>query len=569
MAQMFPSVLPEDVLRDPRRRAERDFFELCRNALPAQVVVIYGYRWLDPLDRGRAIEGEADFAIIDPRRGILVLELKGGVIRRDAATGKYFSREVRGTREHEIKDPGWQAANSRRAIVNKVEATKPWRTWRQRERERARAPFPAGFGVVFPDCTAEGHVIAGDITPQNLVDATHLESLDKRLDEVFKTLVGKNPCLPLAKEAMGALLDVLAYDGTLRRPLAVQMADEDRQLLRATNSQLVILGVLRLHARVLLRGGAGTGKTILAIEKARRSAAQGRPTLFLCYNELLGEFLKTSEAAKAGAHVMTFHSLCRQISGLRLAPSGPDDDVARRRYFDEELPAAAYERLIEEDPAQRYQTVVIDEAQDFLPTWYDIIGHLLEPDAAGEPPEYFIALDEDQLPPGRLHRLPDQLSPFPLDENLRNTRCIFTATTPLRRGGPLSCAGPDGEPPRKVRCQTAEELEAAVGKELDHYIESGRVKPEDIVVLVGTSLARSRLALSGRAGRYRLAQVAGGPTTIQIESVWRYKGLEKCVVILAEVDDIASNRQSLYVGATRAKLRLSIIGTTQLLQQFA
>lgn len=569
MAQIFPSVLPEDVLNDPRRRAEREFFTLCRDALPSRIVVIYGYRWLDPLDKRRAVEGEADFTIIDPQKGILVLELKGGIIRRDAVTGKYFSREVRGAREHEIKDPGWQAATSRRAIINKLEAAKPWRTWRQRDRARSLASFPASFGVVFPDCTAEGHVIAGDITPHNLIDATHIGTLDERLDELFEVLVGKNPCLPLPKEAMSALLGILAYDGTLRRPLAVEIAEEDREILRATSRQLMILGVLRLHPRVLLRGGAGTGKTILAIEKARRSAAQGRPTLFLCYNELLGEFLKHSDAARAGAHVMTFHSLCSEISGLRFRGNGDDNDAARRRFFDEELPSAAYERLVEKDPKQRYQTVVIDEAQDFLPTWYDIIDHLLEPDAAGEPPEYFLALDEDQIPPGRLHRLPDHLSPFPLDENLRNTRAIFTATTPLRRGGPLTCAGPEGAPPRKVLSQGPDHLEAAVGKELEHYIEDGRVKPEDVVVLVGVSLARSRLAQGGRAGKYRLVPTSSGPAAIQVESVWRYKGLEKCVVILAEADDLASNRQTLYVGATRGKLRLSVVGSAPLLRQFA
>jgi hypothetical protein len=565
---MFPSVLPEDVLNDPRRRAEREFFAQCRDTLPEHIVVIYGYRWLDPLDRGRAVEGEADFTIIDPQRGILILELKGGIIRRDAATGKYFSREVRGTREHEIKDPGYQAANSRRAIINKLEAAKPWREWRHRDRARSRAPFPAGCGVVFPDCTADGQLIAGDITPQNLVDATHLDALDERLESVFNEMVGRNPCLPLPSEAKSALLAVLAYDGTLRRPLAVVIAEEDREILRATSRQLAILGMLRLQSRVLLRGGAGTGKTVLAIEKARRSASQGRPTLFLCYNELLGEFLKSSDAAQAGAHVATFHSLCSEISGLRFSGSDGDEEVSRRRFFDEELPVAAYERLIEQDPKQRYQTIVIDEAQDFLPTWYEIIEQLSEPDAAGEPAEYFIALDEDQVPPGRLHRLPDRLSPIPLDENLRNTRAIFAATKALRRGGPLTCFGPEGEAPRKIVCQNPGQLDAAVGGELEHYIDHGRVKPADIVILVGRSLARSHLARAGRAGKFRLAPVPSSATTVQVESVWRYKGLEKCIVVLAELDDLASNRQTLYVGATRGKLRLSIIGNAPLLRQF-
>lgn len=568
MAQMFPSILPEEVRSDPRRRAEREFFEQCRIQLAPNVVVIYGYRWLDPLDLRRSVEGEADFAIIDPIQGILVLELKGGIIRRDAATGKYFSREVRGHREHEIKDPGWQAANSRRAILSKIEGSQNWRNWRRKEIARSRCAFPAGFGVVFPDCTASGQLIAGDITPDNLIDAGHLDMLGSRIGAVFSLLLGKNACLPFTKEAMMALLEVLAYDGTLRRPLAIEMADEDRQMLRATNAQLSILAMLRLHSRVLLRGGAGTGKTILAIEKARRSASQGRPTLFLCYNELLGEFLKKSPAALAGAHVMTFHALCHQISGLRPSTRGADETAALRRYFDEELPTATYEALIEKDPSQRYHTVVIDEAQDFLPTWYDIVGQLMEPDCAGEPPEYFIALDEDQIPPGRLHHLPDHLAPVQLDENLRNTRHIFKATTPLRRSGPLSCPGPEGDPPRMITCLRPEDVAATVERELDFYTDQGRVKLEDVVILVGKSLAHSSLAESGRAGKYRLSAAPSGGT-VQIESVWRFKGLEKNVVILAEAEDIAANRQSLYVGATRAKLRLSVVGTKPLLKLFA
>jgi hypothetical protein len=568
MAQMFPSVLPTDVYSDPRRRAERDFFEQCRQQLPSEVVVVYGYRWLDPLDMRRSVEGEADFTIIDPSRGILILELKGGVIRRDAATGKYFSRELRGTREHEIKDPGWQAANSRRAIVNKVEGSRNWRNWRYKDTARSRSAFPAGFGVVFPDCTADGQLVAGDITPNNLIDASHLDSLTDRLAAVFSALIGKNPCLPFTREAMTALLDVLAYDGTLKRPLAVEMADEDRQMLQATKQQLSILGMLRLHSRVLLRGGAGTGKTILAVEKARRAASQGRPTLLLCYNELLGEYLKQSPAATAGAHVMTFHSLCHQLTGLRPNQRSSDDAAAMRRYFDEELPTATYEALIEKEPPHRYQTVVIDEAQDFLPTWYEIVGQLMEVDATGEPPEYFVALDEDQIPPGRLHRLPDQLVPVQLDENLRNTRCIFNATTPLRGNGTLSCQGPDGEPPRMICCPRPEDLARAVENELDHYIEQGRLKPAEIAVLVGRSLSNSKLAAMGKVGKYQLSPSPRGDS-VQIESVWRFKGLERNVVILAEAEDIAANRQSLYVGATRAKLRLSVIGTKPLLKLFA
>jgi hypothetical protein len=567
MAQMFPRNLPDDVLSDPRRRAEKAFFTLCRDALPEQVVVVYGYRWVDPLDRKRAVEGEADFTIIDPERGILVLELKGGIICRDASTGKYFSREVRGQIEHEIKDPGKQAANSRRAIINKLEASRPWYEWRKRN-NRDRGAFPACFGVVFPDCTADGKVIAGDITPANLIDCTHLNALADRVARIFSDLLGRNACLPLTREAMAAIQDVLAYDGTLRRPLAADLAEEDREMLSATKQQLNVLNVLRLHSRVLIQGGAGSGKTILAVEKARRAAVQGRRTLLLCYNELLGEFLKQSDAAKAGAHVMTFHSLCLALSELRPPNGSAADAHNRKRFFDEELPAAAYERLIEKEPERRYQTIVIDEAQDFLPTWYDIISQLAEPDAADQPPEYFLALDNDQLPPGRHQRLPEGLDAYPLDQNLRNTQCIFRATSGMRKAISMTCAGPLGDPPRRLTCSTVAQVLRAIETELSYYVTQGRIDPKDVIVLVGRSLPDSIVAAAIRDGRIQMPERTAAGSSIKVESVWRYKGLERNVVILAELDDMATNRPTLYVGATRAKLRLSIIGGEQVMQQF-
>jgi hypothetical protein len=202
MARMFPSLLPDDVLNSPARRAECEFYKLCQDLLPAETIVVYGYRWLDPLDKHRAIEGEADFTIIDPRFGILVLELKGGIIRRDAATATYFSKELRGPREHQIKDPGYQAANSRRAVVSKLEASRPWRAWRQKkDPNRDRSAFPAGFGVVFPDCTSGGNLIAGDINQQNLIDASHKGDLAARVEQ-FILIFGRAKSL-LANNARG------------------------------------------------------------------------------------------------------------------------------------------------------------------------------------------------------------------------------------------------------------------------------------------------------------------------------------------------------------------------------
>ena len=51
-------------------------------ALPERIVVLPNVRWI-ARDRGHEIEGEADLVIADPDRGLLVLEVKSGEIRRD------------------------------------------------------------------------------------------------------------------------------------------------------------------------------------------------------------------------------------------------------------------------------------------------------------------------------------------------------------------------------------------------------------------------------------------------------------------------------------------------------
>src|SRR5258708_1905834 len=107
MPHMYPSTL------DPQTKsgAEARLYNVLRDQLGPDYHVFYSVRW-HGIDRKRnPYDGEADFIIAHPRDGILVIEVKGGGIRYDPLTKKWFSRNYQGN-EFEIRNPVDQAKDS-------------------------------------------------------------------------------------------------------------------------------------------------------------------------------------------------------------------------------------------------------------------------------------------------------------------------------------------------------------------------------------------------------------------------------------------------------------------------
>ena len=115
MARMYPEKIPPGMKSD----AERRLFEQFRDEFSDEFLVFSQVHWLARRRSGGATDGEADFVIAHPRYGALVIEVKGGGIRRDAQTGQWFSID-RESAEHEIKDPFDQARRSMYALRDKI-----------------------------------------------------------------------------------------------------------------------------------------------------------------------------------------------------------------------------------------------------------------------------------------------------------------------------------------------------------------------------------------------------------------------------------------------------------------
>ena len=233
--------------------SERKVFTAFERHLPRDWTVFHSRRIVLPGQGGGPLESELDFLVIDPARGMLGLEVKGGVeIGRDE-DGWYSGTSPR----HRIKSPGAQAQRAMHTLHDYL---------------RTRASVPAFcWGVVFPD--AESPEVLGPELPCRLViDASSLQWADKAVDAMFEAAIGAGS--PLSPGAVTQLVQLLAPRVSLAPSLSATLTEEGAALVRLTEEQFAILELLAAFPRVGVSGGAGTGKTVVAMERARRLAAE-------------------------------------------------------------------------------------------------------------------------------------------------------------------------------------------------------------------------------------------------------------------------------------------------------
>ncbi len=378
MATMHPSA------PDARSSAvERRVFAALQRALPDDWTVLHGRRVVLPAEprrhdrvgRRRPIEGEADFAILAPGRGLLVLEVKGGqAIGRDG--DGWFSRDLGGQR-HPIRDPGAQAQQVLHALKDYL---------------RARRGFPLhpddarfGFGVAVPDAVVVGD--AGPELPRALVlDADDLGDVRAAVERLFDA--NGIPVGGLDARFAAFAVEALAGPFHLVRPLAARLADQEDRLVALTDEQVRAFELLADHARVAVRGVAGSGKTLVAMAAAERLAASGLRTLFLCFNAPLRAHLARHAR---GVTVRTFHAQCLELAE-RAGLQGRVPAQPTQPFYEHEAPRLLADAL-RALPDERWDAVVVDEAQDFRASWWAPTRALLRDPSAGA---FFCFLDPAQ-----------------------------------------------------------------------------------------------------------------------------------------------------------------------------
>ncbi|HXF73999.1 MAG TPA: AAA family ATPase, partial [Actinomycetota bacterium] len=320
---------------------------------------------------------------------------------------------------------------------------------------------PIGYAVWFPDAVCRSLPLPhmGPV----LLDARHLgERLEARLIEVARTFAGRRDRAGPA--GVEAIVRALAHDVEIRHPLALDVAEADREILRLSEEQFRLLDMLAGNRRVAVAGPAGSGKTLLAAEKARRLAAQGFRVLFTCYNRPLAEYLRKALADAPGVDVETFHGLA-----LKLAEEAGVEVHGDRKdpgFWDRGVPQA-FERAVER-LGPRYDALVVDEAQDFAGDWWTPLMLLLHDPDRG----VLYTFSDDNQAIYRRPELPEGLATFRLSEVWRNTEQIFTAMNGFYQGEEIVCMGPEG-PQVECRGVAPEALRDELSRTLHRLVVKG------------------------------------------------------------------------------------------------
>ncbi len=553
MARFIPDVASEDIVHD----SERIVYEALRG-LPTGFVVLHSFPWLRPTRdlAGEPLrEGEADFVILHPEKGLLVLEVKGG---KPELAGRKWSRGGK-----ELRDPFDQARRSRYALLEAIE---------ERTRKRIhRGLLAHGDVVVFPHAQFTG-VLPVNSNPRILIDAPDVLALPARIEEAFKAWSRSKTHLTQSQftELLGALMPKLR----LMRCAGAEINAEHHHIVQITLDQRATLLGLLENKRVLVEGTAGSGKTLLALEFALTLADRGERVLFLCYNRHLCAWLQEQAKHDPRAHrvgalleIATFHSCARRLA-QRAHVDFDVPSTCEQAFWDDEVPLIM-EQALEVQRArgqsETFDVVVVDEAQDFAPDWWVTIESLSRTGRAGS---LYAFLDMNQSLRG-IARLPPVPLParFRLTTNCRNTKAIARSGASIASIKVRLLPGsPSGEAPAVRRAVSAAAEAGLVLSEVRQLLQQG-IKPQQIALIGPASHAKCSLARHAEVGGVPLIDDAVDwrrGAGVLVTTARAFKGLEADVVIAYGLSGFGAlfTPTDLYVAWTRARHRLVLVCQT-------
>lgn len=538
----MPIVIPDRPR--PANASEEKVLNLLREQLGDDDVVVVGQRVTD-----HQKDHEIDFVVAIEGGGIVCIEVKGGEVLH---TGVEWLQKIRG--RFKTIDPVRQVRQARYALRNFVEADPRW-----------NQPRPRWNHVIVLTNSALPHDFAlADCPNWMAIDRDGLDDLGERLRQI--SLDQKTDLPLLTPVTMEQLRTALGGRGLPQRDVVARALENEDAADILTEQQAVILSAVQLLPRVEIRGGAGSGKTFMAVEQARRLAAKGQRVALICYSHGLASYLRRitadwSRRTKPG-YVGEFHSL-GIVWG---APEGPDENQRTREtshFFEHELPATMLELATNLPHGQRFDAIVIDEAQDFADSWWDpVLAALRDPDEGG----LYVFIDEGQRVFDRQGTPPVPLVPLILDQNIRNTRQIATAFQPLV-DHPMRLLGGDGPEVRFVPCTEDDALDVG-DDQVERLIEEGW-RPEDVALLTTGSRHPEQQSRQA-AGNIAYWNSFWDAEQVFYGHVLGFKGLERRAIVLVVNDRYALERASerLYVGLSRARDQLVVCGDPAFIRQY-
>lgn len=532
----MPILVPVQPFFGEGGRAERAVWEDLRDQLPDEAVLLHSLRLQE-----RQNEYEADLVVLMPGAGWVVIEVKGGDVRRQE--GVWEQRQQGHWRRI---DPVGQAQDCRHVLQRSLA-----RNGSQAEHSRAV------HMLALPDRDADAGFDAPGFPRSLLIDRQDLKHVVRSLLQALDLHGQGNE--PLSIPGTLEMTRLLTGPNLAAADIFAFHAEHEERVRQMTVDQTRMLTFLRNQHRAAVVGGAGSGKTWLALEQARRLAKDGQSVALVCYSRGLARFLQGVTAEWIPRQRPSFVGLFHELPVSWGAPQGEEDDSS---WWEEDLPAWLGRLAAERPAVDRFDSIVVDEGQDFSASWWpSTLQALKNPDAGG----LYVFMDEGQRVFDRLGTAPIELAPFPLDHNIRNTKRIAQVFGSLCLEQP-TYDGLEGPPVRFVACSS--EAALATADDQVQQLTEQEGWPTGSVALLTTNHrhpVQTEMVEGTGWEAYWDGFFAG--EEVFYGHVLGFKGLERPVVVLAVngFRDVSRAKEMLYVGLSRARTQLVVCGDPELI----
>lgn len=552
MAKMFPKIFPDN----SSSSGERKVFECLRDKAPSDWIVLHSYR----LPRHKTVVfGEADFVVIAPMLGVFVLEIKSGGVGFDGTNWCFINRHHEKT--YKQRGPFQQGREAmfeiEKIIKNKLGAS------------YGRTNLIYGYGVIFTDEADFPIDAIVEDERWRLCQKTEktdyiafIQQLNKKFVDELKQN-GHYVPEPLSEAKAGAIAKALRPIVDCVVPLKSFVEQSEKEIISLTEEQYACLDDIEINKQIVVTGGAGTGKTLIAVEEAKRESVDKKLGIF-CFNKNLAEYIKQN-IEKKNVEVHSLHAYLMKLIGNNAGKYDKDEE-----FFKKILPKMA--REVAKSNGIKFDKIIVDEFQDLCTPEYleffDAVldGGLMDGEFSfyGDFARQAIYQDDVSI---------DLLKNYAffarknLSINCRNT---------LHIGNEL--VNVTGYADKKYRLKIT-------GEPVDFYVWSDKQEQGCILIATIKELkkkgftASSIMVLSpnkrnksivgwcdeeefiiGDYGADHAAYLA------MFSTAHAYKGLESEIVILTDIEDY-SDQQLMYIALSRARSKLIVLESAQASKQ--
>ena len=540
-----------------------------------------------------------DFVVFNPRRGLLVLEVKdwkldtiSEIDRQGVAilTANGLKRQV---------NPLEQARQYAHETVDVLKRD-PQLTINS-GRQQGSLLFPWGCGLVLSNITRKQfestnlgevlephHVLCQD----EMTESVDAEAFQERLWGMLPFARSVPLSLPQIDRIRWHLFPEIRIAAPMQNGLFDDQEPEIPDIVRVMDLQQEQLARSLGEGHRVIHGVAGSGKTLILGYRAEHLAKVcARPILILCYNRTLAKHLSRTMDAKGltdKVHVHTFHQWCRaQLVAYNAGlPEKNGDDNFYAADLVDRIIRAVDANII---PAGQYDAVLIDEGHDFQPEWLKLVAQMVNPNTNS----LLVLYDDAQSIYGREKRgklsfkslgIQAQGRTTILKINYRNTQEVLELASGIASellkpsasdedGVPLVApisAGRHGPKPLLIKLPSIQEEADYIAQHLKEAHKTGTPWSDMAVIYRDYGIGKPVLATLRRAGIPVTYQdditFAEKEDTVKFLTMHSCKGLEFPLVAIPgagrAVDEGRKDEEArlLYVAMTRATRELVVVG---------